>query len=74
MKFKTHIDSIKNVKGIISQLKPQSYYFDTTNVYGLNFSSSRQYGFIAQDVEKVLPELVKTNTKSRQLMIITVNN
>ncbi len=61
-RFKTNIDTIKNALGIIKQLNPKTFYFDTANVYGMNFPSQRQYGLISQQVETVLPELV-TNTK-----------
>lgn len=61
--FKTTIDSISEALPIINQLKPRSFYFDTTNVYGLSFSNKKQYGLIAQDVEQVLPELVTSTTK-----------
>lgn len=60
--FKTNIDSISNALSLINQLKPRSFYFDTTNVYGLNFSGTKQYGLIAQDVDQVLPELVSNLT------------
>lgn len=61
--FKTNVDSLQNALTTIHQLKPKSYYLDTANVYGLNFSNKKQYGFIAQDVETVLPELIITTTK-----------
>lgn len=60
--FKTNIDSLHNASATIHQLKPRSYFFDTVNVYGINFSNKKQYGFIAQDVETILPELVITTT------------
>ena len=62
--FKTDIDSISNALAIIKQLKPKTYYFDTTNVWGLNFGSKKNYGFIAQDIEIILPELVSSTTKN----------
>lgn len=36
---------------------------DTTNIYGLNFSNTKQYGLIAQEVEQVLPELVHSTSR-----------
>jgi hypothetical protein len=64
--FKTSIDSLSNAVEVINQLKPKSYYYDTANFNGPNkfqFSSAKQYGFIAQEVETVLPELVSNNTR-----------
>ncbi len=61
--FKNHIDSIPNALGIIKQLKAKTYYMDTLNQNGLNFSSKKQYGFIAQDVQQILPELVAASHK-----------
>ncbi|HTL80860.1 MAG TPA: tail fiber domain-containing protein, partial [Bacteroidia bacterium] len=61
--FKTNVTTISNASSIIASLQPKSYFFDTTNVYGLNFNSRKQYGFIAQDVQPILPELVTSVTK-----------
>ncbi len=63
-RIKTNIDSLHNALTTIHQLKPKSFFFDTANVYGLNFSSQKQYGFIAQDVETILPELISSTTKN----------
>lgn len=62
--FKTDIDSLQNALATIKQLKPKTYYFDTTNVWGLNFPASKQYGFVAQELEQVLPELVASVIKN----------
>lgn len=70
--FKTNVDSITNARGIINQLKPRHFYFDTTNTYGMRFPSKKQYGFIAQDVQTVLPELVSGFTKPS--MVDTIGN
>ncbi len=56
--FKTDIDTIANASQIIAQLTPRTFFFDTTNTHGFHFSNERQYGFVAQEVETVLPELV----------------
>jgi len=64
--FKTNIDSLQSALAIIHQLKPKSYYFDTLNFNGVgkfNFSSEKQHGFVAQDVENVVPELVSVAVK-----------
>ena len=64
--FKTNIDSLQSALAIIHQLKPKSYYFDTLNFNGegkFNFSTEKQHGFVAQDVENVVPELVSVAVK-----------
>ena len=61
--FKTNVDTINNAINIIKQLKPRTFYFDTTNLNNIKFSSKKQYGLIAQDVELILPELVNNTTK-----------
>jgi hypothetical protein len=53
----------QNASELLSQLSPKTFYFDTTNVYGLNFSSKLQYGLIAQEVEQVIPSLIDNNYK-----------
>lgn len=61
--FKTNVDSITNALSILKQLKCKTYYLDTLNNYGIHFLGTKQYGLIAQQVEQVLPDLVKTFRK-----------
>ncbi|MBS1652900.1 MAG: tail fiber domain-containing protein [Bacteroidetes bacterium] len=61
--FKTNIDSIGSALKIITLLKPKHFYYDTLNNYKLNFSSKKQYGLLAQDVQTILPELVSNFKK-----------
>ncbi|PCJ25133.1 MAG: hypothetical protein COA97_08270 [Flavobacteriales bacterium] len=56
--FKTNIINISNAQNIIGQLQPKEFYFDGASYPQINFSSSKQYGLIAQEVEAILPELV----------------
>ncbi len=65
--FKTNIVSTSNNLSLLKQLHPKSYDFDTTNVYGMNFSSKHQLGFLAQEVEQIVPDLVNTFTKPADL-------
>lgn len=50
--FPNALDAILNLRGVTFDWKPTP---------GMNFSDGRQIGFIAQEVEKVLPELVTTD-------------
>ena len=56
--FKTNTTAIPSALKIVSSLNPKTYYFDTLNFQQFNFGSEKQYGFIAQEAETVLPELV----------------
>ena len=56
--FKTNVESITNARDILQQLHPRNYTMDVANYPNFNFESRKQYGFIAQEVEPVLPELV----------------
>lgn len=62
-KFKSNINPIEDGLSIIKQLKPKTYFYDTKNKYGIHFSDQKQYGVIAQEVEKVMPELIVESRK-----------
>jgi len=57
-KFKREIKTIENASDIIGRLNPSTYFMKTDNEFGLNFNSNKQFGFISQEVEEVLPDLV----------------
>jgi len=54
---KTNIQELSGAMGIINQLKPKTYDYKVDTDIAL--PSEKQYGFLAQDIEQVLPELVK---------------
>jgi Chaperone of endosialidase len=58
-RFKKEIVSFNNGLEIIRQLKPVNYKFNTEDFKDrYDFDSRLQYGFIAQDLEKVIPSSV----------------
>ena len=57
-RLKTNKAPILNASGILSQLNPVTYNFKTDKFNELNLPTSKQYGLMAQEVEKVLPEIV----------------
>jgi hypothetical protein len=65
--FKTNVLTQENANTILNQLNPKTFYFDTLNIYGLNFNPSLQHGLIAQEVEVILPELVHDQRKPAML-------
>ncbi|HNS41717.1 MAG TPA: tail fiber domain-containing protein, partial [Taishania sp.] len=72
--FKTDTATISSsvADSLLLLLKPKSYYMDTLNNYGMNFSSKKQFGLVAQDVENVIPNIVNENHKPA--MIDTMGN
>lgn len=61
-KFKENIKNIENPLSIINALQPHTYTFKQNGEYAsMRFSKAEQFGFIAQDLEKVLPQLVSEN-------------
>lgn len=59
-RLKKDINPIRNALNIINQIEPVKYYYDTEKYPGIGFDEDRlSYGFIAQDLEKIVPEMVK---------------
>lgn len=57
--LKYNVNNIGNATSLIKQLSPKTYYYKQDGNGGmLNLSEGLQYGFIAQELEKVLPEMV----------------
>lgn len=57
-KFKRDITGINNALSIVRKLEGKTYYWRSEEFKDKGFSTSKQYGFIAQDLEKVMPEAV----------------
>ena len=55
--IKEDIQEIPNASEILSSLNPKSYFFQDQE--SLVLSSTKQYGLIAQELEELLPELIK---------------
>ncbi len=59
-KLKKNIQPLNNALEKISLLKPATYYYRTSEFKSMNLDKGKQIGFVAQDLEKVFPELVST--------------
>lgn len=57
--LKENISPINNALEIITQLEPKSYTFRTEEFPQLNLPSEIQYGVVAQELESILPNLVR---------------
>jgi endosialidase-like protein len=59
-KLKQNINDFSSAMDIIKQLHPKQYqYRQDGNYKSMNLPQGQHYGLIAQDVEKILPNLVK---------------
>ncbi|MCW5909409.1 MAG: tail fiber domain-containing protein, partial [Chitinophagales bacterium] len=58
--FKDSIAGISNALSIINSLQPKQFTFKTDSFPYMNFNGGKQYGFIAQQVDSVLPEIVSS--------------
>ncbi|MDH4471195.1 MAG: tail fiber domain-containing protein [Fluviicola sp.] len=56
-RLKKEIKPIENALDIINKLNPVTYHFDQEKHPSISLSGKKQYGFIAQELETVLPEL-----------------
>ena len=57
-KLKGNIQPITSALGKISALKPVSFYYNSNGKSSLQLPGDLQYGFVAQDMEQVFPNLV----------------
>lgn len=57
--FKQNIQPLTNATTLLSQLTPKTFDYDSTNFTNFNFDTRNHMGLIAQEVNNVLPNLVK---------------
>lgn len=61
--IKKNIREVSNAMSILKQLEPKNYEFKNEGNYAsLHLPKGNHYGLLAQDVEKVLPNLVKESS------------
>ncbi|QMU27880.1 tail fiber domain-containing protein [Adhaeribacter radiodurans] len=62
--LKKNVIPILNGLAYVQQLEPKMYQYDTRKFNKLNLPSGQQFGFLADEVQKVLPELVSSESQS----------
>ncbi len=66
-KFKKDIQPVENALATIMQLQSKTYLFKSKEEFPtFNFPEGKQYGFIAQELEEVLPNLVNETINPAQ--------
>jgi Chaperone of endosialidase len=63
LRYKTNITPLTNAMQKLLQLNGVNYYWKTAEFPNMNFNDKIQTGFIAQDLEKIFPEMVFTDDK-----------
>ncbi len=60
-KLKTNINPVTSILPSIARLKPSTYSIAPQYVKSMNMSSKPQFGFVAQEIQEVFPDLVSVN-------------
>lgn len=58
--LKDNIQPLSNATGILNMLHPKTYIFKTRDYPSMHLSEGNQFGLVVEDVEPILPELVKS--------------
>lgn len=66
-RLKKDINNFGSALDIIKKLQPKTYLFKRDEYSVLNLPKEKQYGFVAQDLEQVLPELVTTSKEQLKM-------
>lgn len=67
-RFKTDVLPLNSALEKVEQLKGVSYLWNTTKFPGKGFGKSRELGFLAQDIEKVIPVAVITGADGYKMV------
>lgn len=59
-KLKKEIRNLSDATETLMRLMPKTYTYKTDEFSSMNLSTDLQHGFVVQDVEEVLPELVRS--------------
>ncbi|TVR36767.1 MAG: T9SS C-terminal target domain-containing protein [Cryomorphaceae bacterium] len=59
--FKTNVEPLENALEIIAGLEPKQYQFNVSQFPHLGFSTGTKFGMIAQEMQEVVPELVRAS-------------
>lgn len=68
MKFKHDVKDLSGAIDLVKALEPKTYYFNTEgDAQYMSLSSRKQFGFLAQDLEKTLPNLIHSHVQPKSL-------
>lgn len=62
--IKKNVAPLQNALASVQQLEPKKFEYNTKRYYDLNLPVGQQYGFLSENVQQVLPELVRLESHS----------
>jgi hypothetical protein len=66
-RLKKDIKDLESSLPLIMSLKPKTYLFDKNKCHDLKLSETKQYGFIAQELQEIIPEMVNQKVKQDEI-------
>ena len=60
-KLKRNISEVDHALDYVMNLTPKSYEYDQEKYKTMNLAKGKQFGFVAQEVQEIFPNLVKNN-------------
>ena len=64
--FKQNVTKLTSASDVLSQLQPKTYHLDSVGYTQFGFDNKQHMGFVAQEVETVLPDLVSNSVMPAQ--------
>ena len=62
--LKKNVIPVQDALASVRQLEPKKFEYNTDKYGQLKLPAGKQYGFISEDVQKVLPDLIRTESRS----------
>ncbi|MFT3825031.1 MAG: tail fiber domain-containing protein [Chitinophagaceae bacterium] len=62
--IKKNVTPISNPLESINKLEPKVFEYDQSKYQGLKLPAGKQYGFLAENVQAVFPDMVKVESRS----------
>jgi hypothetical protein len=62
--LKKNVMPVKNALSYIQQLEPKKFEYNTSKYTKLKLPAGQQYGFLTENMQKVLPELLDSRSQS----------
>ncbi|MGV3640814.1 MAG: tail fiber domain-containing protein [Adhaeribacter sp.] len=72
--LKKNVMPVKNALSYIQQLEPKKFEYNTGKYSKLKLPAGQQYGFLAANMQQVLPELIDSRSQSYQVGKNTYKN